>query len=158
MEQVTTSESSQLSIIHPGEVMSRTSFFSDLAAEQLERLANSARVVSYKSNESIYELGDPAEDFFILVEGVVRFTIGLGGRRTSAGEIIRCGDVFGWAALIQGAQRRLATSFCLTSSTVLALSGNDMLSLMEEDHTMGYRLMRNLNFLINGKLTGFAAG
>ena len=103
MEQVTTSESSQLSIIHPGEVMSRTSFFSDLAAEQLERLANSARVVSYKSNESIYELGDPAEDFFILVEGVVRFTIGLGGRRTSAGEIIRCGDVFGWAALIQGA-------------------------------------------------------
>lgn len=155
---MTDSEASQVSVIDPLGVVSRTAFFSDLVPEQLERLAQMGRLVSYERNESIYELGDAAEDFFVLVEGVVRFTIGLGGRRTSAGEIIRCGDVFGWSAMIQGAQRRLATAFCLAPSTVLALPGNQLLSLMEEDHTMGYRLMRQLNFHINGKLTSFVAG
>lgn len=155
---MTEGEGSQLSVVDPVGVISRTAFFAELTTEHLGRLANAGRLVSFQRNESIYELGDTAQDFFILVEGVVRFTIGRGGRRTSAGEIIRCGDVFGWAALIQGAQRRVATAFCLTPSTVLAISGNVMLAMMDDDHTMGYYLMRQLNFLINGKLTSFAAG
>ena len=40
-------------------------------------------------------LGNPANDFYVLADGMVRFTLGLGKGATSAGEIIRRGQVFG---------------------------------------------------------------
>lgn len=140
------------------DILAQTAFFSGLSARQLSLVAKLCRPVSFPQECSIYNLGDQADDFYILVHGMVRFTIGLGGRSTSAGEIIRRGEVFGWAALIEGAQTRSATAFCLTPCTVLAINGNRLLELMEQDNTMGYRIMKQLNFLINGKLTAFAAG
>jgi toluene monooxygenase system ferredoxin subunit len=88
----------------------------------------------------------------------VRFTLGVGGRETSAGEIIRPGDVFGWAALVEGTQRRIATAYCLTPCEVLALPGSRLLRLMEEDHSLGYCLMKQLAILLTRELKTFAAG
>ena len=133
-------------------------FFAGLAPAQLERVAALARVERFAQDTRIYVLGDPADDFYVLASGMVRFTLGLGKRETSAGEIIRRGDVFGWAALVAGAQKRIATAFCLTSCEVIALNGNDLLALMDSDHSLGYAIMKQLSVLLTGELTSFAAG
>ncbi len=89
---------------------------------------------------------------------MVRFTIGWGAREASAGEILRRGELFGWAALVEGAQRRIATSSCVTPCVALAIDGNGCLALMDRDNSMGYRVMKQLNLLITSTLTSFAAG
>ena len=105
------------------EVLAQARFFSALTPAQLERVSAIARVKRFPQDTRIYNLGDTADDFFVLADGMVRFTLGLGKRETSAGEIIRRGDVFGWAALIESAQKRIATAFCLTTCEVIALNG-----------------------------------
>jgi toluene monooxygenase system ferredoxin subunit len=139
-------------------VLEQARFFGGLTRGGLARVAALARVERYPQDTRIYTLGDPAEDFYVLAEGMVRFTLGVGGRETSAGEIIRPGDVFGWAALVEGTQRRIATAYCLTPCEVLALPGSRLLRLMEEDHSLGYCLMKQLAILLTRELKTFAAG
>lgn len=142
----------------PRDIIAQTGFFSPLEPEQLEKVASLCGRRSIPKGSPVYLLGDPADDFFVLVDGVVRFSLRFGHAQASAGEIIRCGDVFGWAALIEGTVSRIATAHCLTPCTVLSIDGGALLSLMESDNVLGYRLMKRLNALISGNLKHFVAG
>ena len=140
------------------EVLAQARFFSGLTPAQLAPVSAIARVERFAQDTRIYNLGDNADDFYVLADGMVRFTLGLGKRETSAGEIMRRGDVFGWAALIESAQKRIATAFCLTACEVIALDGNELIALMESDHDIGYAIMKQLSVLLTSELTSFAAG
>jgi CRP-like cAMP-binding protein len=145
-------------IIDSVALLEQTEFFTGLDAGQLERIAAVSRREHFAMGTEIYHLGQPPEDFYVLIDGIVRFTVGHGIREASVGELIHRGQVIGWAALIDGAPKRTATAFCLTGCSVLTLRGQDLLALMEEDVRMGYLIMKRLNRLVNGQLTAFAAG
>lgn len=133
-------------------------FFARLEPAQLERLAALGRVVDFPRDTRIYTIGDEVDDFYMLAEGTVRFTLGLGKRETAAGDIIRRGDVFGWAALVEGYSRRIATAYCLTACQVIALDGARLRAFMEDDPQAGYTIMKQLAVLLTSELTAFAAG
>lgn len=139
-------------------VLAQARFFSGLTPAQLERVAALGRVKRFPQETRVYNLGDEADDFFVLADGMVRFTLGLGKRQTSAGEIIRRGEVFGWAALIESAQKRIATALCITACEVVALNGSELIALMESDNSLGYTVMKQLSVLLTSELTSFAAG
>lgn len=157
MEEVTPG-SARAALADVSAALGTSAFFADLTAEQLRSLARLFRVEDYPQGSEIYNLGDRATDFYVLMDGLVRFTIGRGGRQASAGEVIRSGQVFGWAAVVERAQRRIATAYCLTPCKVLAADGNELLKLMDQDHSMGYHVMKQLTLLITGELTAFASG
>ena len=133
-------------------------FFSGLAAGQRERIAALAHVKSFPQDTRIYAIGDQVDNFYVLAEGMVRFTLGLGKRETSAGDIIRRGDVFGWAPLVEGHERRIATAYCLTACEVVAIDGAALNRLMETDSALGYALLKKLAVLLTSELVAFAAG
>jgi toluene monooxygenase system ferredoxin subunit len=133
-------------------------FFGRLDRAQLERVAAIGRVLSFPQDTRIYTIGDKVDDFYVLAEGTVRFTLGLGKRETAAGDIIRRGEVFGWAALVEGYSRRIATAYCLTACEVVALDGAALRAFMDADPLAGYLVMKQLAVLLTSELTAFAAG
>ena len=142
----------------PVEVLGQAPFFSALTPAQLERVAVLGRARSFPQDTRIYTVGDAVDDFYVLAEGMVRFTLGLGKRDTAAGDIIRRGDVFGWAPLVEGHPRRIATAYCLTACEVIAIDGEALVRLMEGDPAFGYALLRKLAVLLTSELVAFAAG
>jgi len=140
------------------EIVAATGFFAELTAAQRERVAALGHIETYRQDGQIYDIGDAATDFYVLVDGMVRFSIGLGSRRAAAGQVLRRGEVFGWAALVEQAPKRIASASCISPCSVLAINGDQLLLLMEADHSLGYRLMKQLNALITGNLTAFASG
>jgi toluene monooxygenase system ferredoxin subunit len=146
--------------VMPGgaEIVAATGFFGGLDAAQRARVAALCRIENHSQDGQIYDIGDAATDFYVLVDGMVRFSIGLGNRRAAAGQVLRRGEVFGWAALVEEAPKRIASAYCITACTVLAINGDQLLLLMEADHSLGFRLMKELNALITGNLTAFASG
>ena len=140
------------------EIVAATGFFAELTPAQRERVAALGRIETYRQDGQIYDIGDAATDFYVLVDGMVRFSIGLGSRRAAAGQVLRRGEVFGWAALVEQAPKRIASASCISPCSVLAINGDQLLLLMEADHRLGYRLMKQLNALITGNLTAFASG
>ncbi len=139
-------------------VLSESAFFADLTDRQLRTLAQLFRAQEYSEGSEIYTLGQQAANFYVLVEGLVSFTIGRGNRNASGGEVIRSGQIFGWAALIEGAQRRIATAYCMTPCKLLVAEGIALMRAMDRDHSMGFKLMKQLTLLITGELTAFASG
>jgi toluene monooxygenase system ferredoxin subunit len=139
-------------------VLELARFFSGLDKAQLERVAALGRVRSFPQDTRIYTVGDAVDDFYVLADGMVRFTLGLGKRDTSAGDIIRRGEVFGWAPLVEGHGRRIATAYCLTPCEVVAIDGGALNALMERDAPLGYALMKKLAVLLTSELVAFAAG
>jgi toluene monooxygenase system ferredoxin subunit len=142
----------------PVEVLGQARFFAGLTKQQLERVAALGRARSFPQDTRIYTVGDAVDDFYVLADGMVRFTLGLGKRETSAGDIIRRGDVFGWAPLVEGHARRIATAYCLTPCEVIAIDGGALTRLMESEPALGFALLKKLAVLLTSELVAFAAG
>ena len=142
----------------PVEVLAQARFFSGLTKPQLDRVAALGRACAFPQDTRIYTVGDAVDHFYVLADGMVRFTLGLGKRETSAGDIIRRGDVFGWAPLVEGHARRIATAYCLTACEAIAIEGGALTLLMESDTALGYALMKKLAVLLTSELVAFAAG
>ena len=139
-------------------VLGQARFFTGLSAAQLGRVAALGRMRTFPQDTRIYTIGDAVDYFYVLAEGMVRFTLGLGKRDTTAGDIIRRGDVFGWAPLVEGHTRRIATAYCLTACSVVAINGSELVALMDAELGLGYALMKKLAVLLTSELTSFAAG
>ena len=139
-------------------MLAEARFFSSLSKAQLERVASLGRARSFPADTRIYTVGDAVDDFYVLADGMVRFTLGLGKRDTAAGDIIRRGDVFGWAPLVEGHARRIATAYCLTPCEVIAIDGAALMRLMETEPALGYALLKKLAVLLTSELVAFAAG
>ena len=142
----------------PSRILSQTNFFGQLTPSQLECVAALSTVQDCDEGQQVYRVGDPANEVYVLVHGTVRHVIGYGGRNAGIGDILRRGELFGWAALTPPRNVRIATARCLTPCRFLVIDGAGLIGLMEHDHTIGYRLMTQLNRLITGTLTSFAGG
>jgi len=152
------SSNSLLAKEKPAEILGQARFFAGLSQAQLARVATLARARSFPQDTRIYTVGDAVDHFYVLADGMVRFTLGLGKRDTAAGDIIRRGDVFGWAPLVEGHTRRIATAYCLTACSVVAIDGAELIALMDADLGLGYALMKKLAVLLTSELVAFAAG
>ena len=86
------------------------------------------------------------------------FSLAVGNRQASAGQIIGHGEVFGWGALVESRQKRIASATATSACKALAIDGGQLIALADADHSLGYALMRSLNAIITGTLTAFAAG
>jgi toluene monooxygenase system ferredoxin subunit len=126
--------------------------FRGASATAIERLDGLARREEHGGPTTLYDLGDPADDVYILESGRVEFVIGREGRTTPAGFMLRKGEVFGWAALLEDHPRRIARAACLEKSTVLRLKGEAVLKVLEEEPASGYVVMRQLSALITKHL------
>ena len=130
------------SALHVGEL------FNGLGAATLGRLSGLAKKEAHAAGALLYRPGDPADDFFVLDDGRVEFLIGRGERAAPGGFMLRKGEVFGWAALLENTPARIASARCLEASSVLRIDGRAALRVLESDPAAGFAVMRRLAALI----------
>jgi toluene monooxygenase system ferredoxin subunit len=122
--------------------------FNGIGAGTLQALAQLAKREEFSAGSVIYRIGDPAGDFFVLESGRVEFQIGRDERVNPAGFILKKGEVFGWAALLENHPQRIASAKVLEASAVLRVDGKQALELLESDPAAGFLVMRRLSGLI----------
>lgn len=132
--------------------------FRGLAAETLAKLAALARSETHAAGAVLYRPGDAAEDIFVLDSGRVEFLIGRGERTAPDGFMLKKGETFGWAALLEGYPQRIAGARCLEDSTLLRISGKAAVEALEVDPAAGFTVMRRLSGLIARYLASRGSG
>jgi toluene monooxygenase system ferredoxin subunit len=131
--------------------------FAGISEATLERLIGIASSETLDAGATLYNVGDPADDVYVLESGRINFVIGREDRTTAAGFALRKGEVFGWNALLEHYPHRIAAASCLEKSTLLKINGKTMLQVLESDPGAGFLVMRRLSSLINRYLASSGA-
>jgi CRP-like cAMP-binding protein len=92
--------------------------FSGLAPEDLDTMLRSARSARYPKNTAVFEQGEEAHSFFVLLHGHVRAAKTTPGGQQIAVRYVASGEVFGIAVAI-GMPRYPATATAVADSVVL---------------------------------------
>ncbi|WP_298236389.1 cyclic nucleotide-binding domain-containing protein [uncultured Azohydromonas sp.] len=139
-----------------GSALRASQLFKDVAEPTLHALEALARRECHASPDVIYDVGDPATDIYVLESGRVEFVVGREDRTRRAGFMLRKGEAFGWAALLDDHPVRIARATCMEPSQVLRLDGRHTLELLRSDPVSGFEVMRQLSHLIAYQLTSAA--
>jgi toluene monooxygenase system ferredoxin subunit len=131
-----------------GTALDVAELFNGIGESALEALGRLAKREELAQDGVLYRLGDPSDDFFVLESGRVEFEIGRGDRVNPAGFILKKGEVFGWAALLENHPQRIASARALEKSALLRVNGKQALKVLESDPASGYLVMRRLSGLI----------
>ena len=127
--------------------------FADISSATQNRLVQLTRREEYERGSVLYDLGDVTDDLYILESGRVAFELGRDDRTSAAGFILRRGEVFGWAALLEHQPVRIAKAVCVEQSTLLRLNGEEAVKVLASDPDSGYLVMRQLATLITRHFT-----
>jgi toluene monooxygenase system ferredoxin subunit len=131
--------------------------FAGISETTLDKIIGIANSETFDAGATLYKVGDPAEDVYVLESGRVNFVIGREDRTTAAGFALRKGEVFGWNALLEQYPYRIAAATCLEKSSLLKINGREMLDVLDSDPVAGFVVMRRLSSLINRYLAASGA-
>lgn len=116
-------------------------FFKDLKAEHFETIVGCASNVRFKEGDIILREGEQADKFYLIRTGKV--AIFMAGPTPITIQTIREGDILGWSWLIPPHRHRFNARAVLDTRTV-ALDGRCLRGKCEENHELGYELLKRL--------------
>lgn len=131
--------------------LSKHSLFAGLREDHLELLAAHARERSLEADEVVASKGDPAECFYLVLEGSLVIEVpAIAGPKL---EITRLasGEVFGWSWLIAPYKWHFHAR-ASGQTRVLEFDGKALLQRCEADSDFGYPLMRRFSGLMATRL------
>ncbi len=125
----------------------RTLPFQTVSDEMLEAIARLAKWKSYARGDVIYELGDAADDIHVVSSGSVSHTLTTDGG-APVDKTMKSGDVFGWAAVLEGPRKRMARTVCLERTETIRINGDELMQVIEASPETGDVVMSRFATLI----------
>ena len=107
-----------------GSILERFALFSGLERAALDRLARYSRQISLEKGEQLFDVGDPSDGCYTILEGVFKISIPLADGKETLLNIMGAGDVIGEIGLIDS-QPRTASVTALKPSELAFLPSRD---------------------------------
>ena len=122
--------------------------FQMVSDEMLRDIAKLAKWRSHARGDMIYEWGDAADDIYIISSGSVQHLLKTHADDAEIEKTMHAGDVFGWAAVLEGQRRRLAKTVCLERSELIQINGQELMELIKQSPTTGDVIMSRFATMI----------
>jgi len=115
--------------------------FKDLRQEAINEISEIAVEESYEKGTVLFSVGDPAQYFYILVDGNVELTVGDGA--TSHYAVSNIGESFGWSSVV-GRGGYSAGARCVARSRILKIKSSDLEKVFDAHARSGRVFYRGL--------------
>ena len=126
-------------------------FLKGLPEDQIRFIVGCAKNVRFDPNEFLFREGEEARTFHLIRSGKVALEIHVPGKGVLQVETILEGDVLGWSWLYPP-HRRANDARALETVRAIALDGVCLKAKFEEDHDLGYAIMKRLLYQILQRL------
>lgn len=131
------------------------SIFDGLSEEEIEKFIKLMTFKNVKKNEVIIKEGDDGDTIILLLSGEVSVTQALTLKNSKAISDNRektsikidskkSHHFFGEISLFNEVDKRTATISATTDCEIAILDDNEIIKLCNENHTLGYKIMKNL--------------
>ncbi|HML94630.1 MAG TPA: cyclic nucleotide-binding domain-containing protein [Thermodesulfobacteriota bacterium] len=126
--------------------------FKGLEKRYLDMIVNKAYNAEFKEGEFILHEGDKSEKLYIIQEGIVALETRLAPDRDPITiQMIGEGDVLGWAWLFPPYLCHFDAKVVAPTKAVI-LDGNFIRTKCDEDHDLGYELLKRFAYIIQQRL------
>ena len=131
------------------ELLRRYPFFGNLTATQLKAIAMISEEVSFEKDATLFEEGQPANNFFLLIDGEIDLYYRSEKenlhktRKELLGAVIDSSEIFAISGLIEP-YVYTATARAAKNSCVLKIEAAALRDLMGKKCEMGYKLMHKI--------------
>lgn len=138
------------------EDLRRCSLFTTLGGVQLAAVAATTSRKECDAGTTIFQEGDSADDFYVLLEGRVALQMSLPSSRSALArrvtiDIVTPGQVFGWSAVAEPHEYTLA-AVCLQRSSLLSINGARLEQVLRQDPETGFEVMKGFVSIVASRL------
>lgn len=126
-------------------------FFRDLRPEFLEVITGCAANVRFPAGARIFTEGEEANRFYLIRGGKVAIEVFAPGRHVLTIQTLEEGDVLGWSWLFPP-HRWHFDARAMEEVRALALDGKCLREKCEQDHDLGYELMKRFSAVMVERL------
>jgi len=133
--------------------LKRAEMFLGLDDSDLSKIAAlpSCREGAYQPGEVIFRVGDEAKYLYVLKNGQVDLVMEVPPKSKAVIERITTGGFFGWAAIVEPHSRTMS-AVGKEPSTVVAISGAELITLLDKDYHIGYKVFQSLSRILGVRL------
>jgi CRP/FNR family transcriptional regulator len=125
-------------------------YFQELDEIALDELSQICKEETFKASAIVFREHETAKRFYIIEEGIVTLKMEEGGSTLST--IIKKGDLFGWASLVEP-YRYTATALALEDSKVLSIESDPFKNkFLQKDLKFAFNFMNRLVQLLCRRL------
>ncbi|MDE2370446.1 MAG: ABC transporter permease subunit [Burkholderiales bacterium] len=130
-------------------MLKRAMPFQMASEELLGDIAKQSQLKSYAPGEVIYERGAEADFVHIVYKGAVLHVLNVGTAGSSdLARVMQPGEVFGWAAVLEGERNRLARTTAQEATEVIQIDGETLMSLIRREPAAGDVIMSRFATMI----------
>jgi CRP-like cAMP-binding protein len=132
-------------------ILKEHQFLKGLAEDQIRFIVGCARNIRYDPNQFLFREGEEASTFHLIRGGKIALENFIPGKGVVQVETIVEGDVLGWSWLYPP-HRRSNDARALDPVRAIAFDGACLRKKCEEDHDLGYAIMKRLLYQILQRL------
>ena len=134
-------------------ILAKHPFLKGIEPEHLKILVGCASNVRFNAGQFLFHEGEEANEFYMIRQGKVAIQIQGAERGPITVQTIGEGEVLGWSWLIPPYRWRFDAQ-ALELTRAIALDGKCLRTKSEEDHALGYQLLKRFAGIIVERLEG----
>jgi CRP-like cAMP-binding protein len=127
----------------------QSALFTGTSMDFVKKFMDICETSAHKKGEILFRENDPAEFFFILLNGRVRLSVGEPQQVVYNAE--RNGEAFGWSSLI-GGEVYSASAECLEPTKLLKTASKELSQILEDDTENGIIFFKQLAATLGKRL------
>ncbi len=137
-------------------VLQGSNFFSNMAMEDVARVASLCKEVTHDQGGFVFRQGEYGEHLYTIVEGQIHLErlVNLGDRKgrmlidtLGRGRTLGC-----WSALLGEPHMLMSSASVQKPCTLLKMAGRDLRLMMTENSAFGFNIMERLCFLLRERI------
>jgi CRP/FNR family transcriptional regulator, cyclic AMP receptor protein len=132
-------------------VVRQHAFFKGFTEPHIQFMVGCAKNVRFDQGQYIFREGDAADQFYFIREGLVSIEFMVPQKRPATVQTIGEGDVLGWSWMT-APYRWHFDARALHKTQALAFDGECLRAKCEEDHDLGYEILKRLTNVVMERL------
>jgi CRP-like cAMP-binding protein len=132
--------------------LQRIPWFRDLKIQHLDKIAQITELRRVRAGEVLFREGDHDDRVYIVLDGRIALDMMVPPRGKVRFYTAETWEVFGWSSVTPTVRQRTAGATAVVDSLVASVEAAKLRELCDQDHDLGYLVMRRLANIVASRL------
>ncbi len=127
-------------------------WFRELSPRHLEKIAQITHWKRVRAGDILFREGDKEDNVYIILEGRIALEMLVPPRGKVRFYTAETWEIVGWSSVTPTVHQRTAGAIAVNDGMLAAIDSEKLRQLCEEDHDLGYLVMRRLANIVASRL------